>query len=410
MPRNSGGTYTLPVSNPVVTGTSVSSTWANDTMNDLKAEMTDSLSRSGKGGMSAALGIIDGAVATPGISFNSEAGSGLYRVGAGDVRFALLGTDLLKFAAASLELLGKLQISAAEPILNLYESDADSGERAWRIVIAAEKFYIQALNDAFSSGTSPLTIERSGSTASKVILKATNLELDGAVLSLSTHTIQSSFPVVQLLDTDLTETTGKRWYIGAANDSFFAYRNTAAGGDFSTYDTILVANTVAFNYMGNTVWHSGNDGPSSGLNADLLDGNEASAFLAASNFEQGTFTVYLRSSNNGADLDSGSAYYTKIGKLVCLRLPELVTTNTTTTLVVDGIPAGLQYLVAASAGSYHVLHGYDNGVSGVMVTLVTLYGQDYFQLKVSQGYSNFNAAAANKGIAETTITYMCDDV
>jgi hypothetical protein len=30
------------------------------------------------------------------------------------------------------------------------------------------------------------------------------------------------------------------------------------------------------------IWHAGNDGPNSGLNADLLDGNEASAFLTTS--------------------------------------------------------------------------------------------------------------------------------
>jgi hypothetical protein len=34
---------------------------------------------------------------------------------------------------------------------------------------------------------------------------------------------------------------------------------------------------------GSTIWHSGNDGSSSGLDADLLDGNHASAFYLASN-------------------------------------------------------------------------------------------------------------------------------
>lgn len=34
---------------------------------------------------------------------------------------------------------------------------------------------------------------------------------------------------------------------------------------------------------GSTIWHSGNDGASSGLDADLLDGNHASAFYLASN-------------------------------------------------------------------------------------------------------------------------------
>lgn len=38
------------------------------------------------------------------------------------------------------------------------------------------------------------------------------------------------------------------------------------------------ASTGALTYGGNTVWHSGNDGASSGLDADLLDGSHASAF------------------------------------------------------------------------------------------------------------------------------------
>lgn len=55
MARASNGVYTLPVSNPVVTGTLISSVWANNTLSDLATEMTDSLDRSGKGAMLADL-------------------------------------------------------------------------------------------------------------------------------------------------------------------------------------------------------------------------------------------------------------------------------------------------------------------------------------------------------------------
>ena len=108
MSRNSAGTYSLPTGNPVVSGSIISSTWANDTMNDIASALTDSLSRSGKGGMSAAFKSIDGAVATPGISFNNEAGSGLYRAGAGDVRLAILGSDVFKLTAAGAAITGTL--------------------------------------------------------------------------------------------------------------------------------------------------------------------------------------------------------------------------------------------------------------------------------------------------------------
>lgn len=43
----------------------------------------------------------------------------------------------------------------------------------------------------------------------------------------------------------------------------------------------MASNAPTFN--GYTMWHSNNDGPGSGLNADLLDGNNASAFLKVGN-------------------------------------------------------------------------------------------------------------------------------
>jgi hypothetical protein len=81
MPRNASGTFSLVSGNPVVSGTLIDATWANNTLNDIANEMTDSLSRSGEGGMLAPLRLTDGVQATPGLGFTSEPGSGIYRVG-----------------------------------------------------------------------------------------------------------------------------------------------------------------------------------------------------------------------------------------------------------------------------------------------------------------------------------------
>jgi microcystin-dependent protein len=48
MSRNGSGTYTLPAGNPVVTGTSIASTWANNTMTDLANALTDSVAADGQ--------------------------------------------------------------------------------------------------------------------------------------------------------------------------------------------------------------------------------------------------------------------------------------------------------------------------------------------------------------------------
>lgn len=48
MSRNGSGTYTLPAGNPVVTGTTISSTWANNTLQDLANAMTGSIAADGQ--------------------------------------------------------------------------------------------------------------------------------------------------------------------------------------------------------------------------------------------------------------------------------------------------------------------------------------------------------------------------
>jgi len=48
MSRNGSGTYSLPAGNPVVSGTVIATTWANNTMNDLASAMTDSVAADGQ--------------------------------------------------------------------------------------------------------------------------------------------------------------------------------------------------------------------------------------------------------------------------------------------------------------------------------------------------------------------------
>lgn len=48
MARNGSGTYTLPALNPVVTGTVISSTWANNTLSDIATALTNSIAKDGQ--------------------------------------------------------------------------------------------------------------------------------------------------------------------------------------------------------------------------------------------------------------------------------------------------------------------------------------------------------------------------
>ena len=55
MSRNGSGTYTLPTGNPVVTGTTITSSWANTTMQNIADGLTQSVSADGQTPMSGAL-------------------------------------------------------------------------------------------------------------------------------------------------------------------------------------------------------------------------------------------------------------------------------------------------------------------------------------------------------------------
>jgi hypothetical protein len=55
MSRDANGTFNLAAGNPVVPATKIRVSWANPTLSDIAAGLTDSLSRSGKGAMGAAL-------------------------------------------------------------------------------------------------------------------------------------------------------------------------------------------------------------------------------------------------------------------------------------------------------------------------------------------------------------------
>lgn len=48
MSRNGAGQYSLPALNPVVTGTTVSSTWANNTLTDIATALTQSIAYDGQ--------------------------------------------------------------------------------------------------------------------------------------------------------------------------------------------------------------------------------------------------------------------------------------------------------------------------------------------------------------------------
>lgn len=96
MPRDHAGRYALPDGNPVVTGTTITAEWANETMADIAAELENSLSRDGQGGMRVPFQFGDGTEVEPGIAFANEPSTGFYRPFTLDMRATVGGVDRLR--------------------------------------------------------------------------------------------------------------------------------------------------------------------------------------------------------------------------------------------------------------------------------------------------------------------------
>lgn len=80
MARNGTGTYTPPSGIfPAIDGTVISASDYNTVVNDLASAMTGSLPRDGQAPMSGTLKLADGTSAAPGVAWNSDATTGLFR-------------------------------------------------------------------------------------------------------------------------------------------------------------------------------------------------------------------------------------------------------------------------------------------------------------------------------------------
>lgn len=153
MARDALGAYALPAGNPVITLTTITSAWANATMADLASEVTNSLDRSGRGSMLAPFKAFAGTSALPGVTWDLEQSSGLWRAGAADFRYTIGGVQVAGVTAAGLQQMDgagavfrggfrdipQVLQSAAYTLLisdagkHIYHPSADTTARVWTI-------------------------------------------------------------------------------------------------------------------------------------------------------------------------------------------------------------------------------------------------------------------------------------
>lgn len=122
MARNGSGIYNAPAGNPVLVGTTIQASWANTLVSDLGAEISNSLPRDGQAPMTGSLRVVDGSLVAPGLSFNSETGTGIYRPGASQIALVTSGTNALTANA------GNVGIGTSTPTVKL---DVRSNAADW---------------------------------------------------------------------------------------------------------------------------------------------------------------------------------------------------------------------------------------------------------------------------------------
>jgi hypothetical protein len=107
MSRNGSGTYSLPAGNPVVTGTTIASTWANNTLSDIASALTGSVASDGQTPMTGNLdlnsnkitNLANATLSTDAVAYGQVSGlitvgtSILKGSGSGGISNATAGTD-----------------------------------------------------------------------------------------------------------------------------------------------------------------------------------------------------------------------------------------------------------------------------------------------------------------------------
>jgi hypothetical protein len=130
----------------------------------------------------------------------------------------------------------------------------------------------------------------------KKILNNNSLEVTGEIahgeLRLGTHAVHDGY--TGLWNTEAsTTTTGQYLIISAGTDTYINGDNVyIRAGNNSTSNELKITTSGA-TIGGNTVWHAGNDGTGTGLDADTVDGIQASSFLRsdANDTASGTLTL-----------------------------------------------------------------------------------------------------------------------
>lgn len=317
------------------------------------------------------IGLANGSAAAPSVQFQNDPNTGLYLIGTSALGATVNGSLVFRLDTAGAEVTGTLEVSGNTTVGGTL---GVTGAATFSSTLAAGNTTITGTLSATG------TISQNGTAVSlvghtHVIGDITSLQttldakanLSGAdftgVVSVSgaSSTLftlsRNTTGNVSTAFTDGTDTT----YAGLMSGGGFGVgtANTLSTNGFlrvTSSSFIFTGSTMTVN--GGTVWHSGNDGAGSGLDADTVDGVQASAFarLASSN----AFTA----SNT---YTPGSSSSTTIGGKTMYEDHSIEPTSGRTGVLVQGAnnflspndTAGFHYIwpfaVSGSSDDYHAI-------------------------------------------------------
>ena len=217
-------------------------------------------------------------------------------------------------------------------------------------------------------------------------------------------TVSGTIPRILWTETD-AGTDEKTWEFRASGGDFFLYTDTDAGSAAGTPMAITRTGTTvdSITFAGTTIALTGNATVSGTLTVGGVELTPAA----------GSFTVeWATATSGGTTLESGTAYWKKVGNVVTMRLPALIGTTTAYDLYLRGIPAACQPALTGSYTQLITVQGSVNGSYGP-VTIMVAEGVAYW--KVEGAYIAFSSASGAKGVGLAamgggpTITYQVTD-
>jgi hypothetical protein len=389
--RNSGGTYTLPQTS-FVAGTTILSASVNSDFNDVQTEITDSLSRSGKGGMLAALSLVNGSAGTPGLNFISEASSGFYRAGTGDLRLSIGSGDVAQWIAGAYR---TVDGSLAAPG-HSFISETGTGLRR--------------------AGTNDLRAVVAGTDVLQLTLAPTN----GTAILGTSAAAAGSTGVDFILNTTSTRSAGNLFAVRNAGTNELLL-DTGGNVTFNGGATIGGAATI------NGVATIGGGSLTLSANSPLLRAtfSDSSLILQGNrNAGSATFDVTLNSAatrTNGGLLDIENNFVSKLqvdkdGYVAQKGAnPSATTAFTNTTTPLNVVKAWANVSASCSTSSASTTDGFNvssvsatnSGNGTVTVNFATLMADTNY-IVVFNGWTTTGAGAGcTAGLTKTTSSFTC---